>query len=61
VSLDKTIKDYLPQFENKPAAKVTVKQLLSHTSGIPNYDIIKDFFQELVAKVSQEKSMLKYI
>ncbi|MEO6406328.1 MAG: serine hydrolase [Ferruginibacter sp.] len=47
VSLDKTIADYLPEFENKPAAKVTIRQLLSHTSGIPNYDIIKDFFPRI--------------
>ena len=47
ISLEKTIEDYLPEFENKPAAKVTIKQLLSHTSGIPNYDIIKDFFPRI--------------
>ncbi len=47
VSLDKTLEDYLPEFKNKPAAKVTIKQLLSHTSGIPNYDIIKDFFPRI--------------
>ena len=44
VSLDKSLDTYLPEFKNKPAAKVTIKQLLSHTSGMPNYDIIKDFF-----------------
>lgn len=42
--LDKTVEDYLPEFKNKPAAKVTIRQLLSHTSGMPNYDIIRDFF-----------------
>jgi CubicO group peptidase (beta-lactamase class C family) len=47
VSLDKTIADYLPEFNNKQAAKITIKQLLSHTSGIPNYDIIKDFFPRI--------------
>jgi CubicO group peptidase (beta-lactamase class C family) len=47
IGLDKTIEDYLPEFKNKPAAKVTIKQLLSHTSGIPNYDIIKDFFPRI--------------
>ncbi|MEO5682566.1 MAG: serine hydrolase [Chitinophagaceae bacterium] len=47
VSLDKTVEDYLPAFKNKPAAKVTIRQLLSHTSGIPNYDIIKDFFPRI--------------
>ncbi|MGG9960733.1 serine hydrolase [Ferruginibacter sp. SUN106] len=47
IGLDKTIDDYLPEFKNKPAAKVTVRQLLSHTSGLPNYDIIKDFFPRI--------------
>jgi CubicO group peptidase (beta-lactamase class C family) len=47
VSLDKTLADYLPEFKNKPAANVTIKQLLSHTSGMPNYDIIKDFFPRI--------------
>jgi CubicO group peptidase (beta-lactamase class C family) len=47
LSLDKTIEEYLPEFSDKPAAKVTIRQLLSHTSGIPNYDIIKDFFPRI--------------
>jgi CubicO group peptidase (beta-lactamase class C family) len=47
ISLDKTIADYLPEFNNKPGAKITIKQLLNHTSGIPNYDIIKDFFPRI--------------
>ena len=47
IKIDKTIADYLPEFKNKPAAKISIKQLLSHTSGIPNYDIIKDFFPRI--------------
>ena len=47
IQLDKTIEDYLPEFKNKPAASVTIRQLLTHTSGIPNYDIIKDFFPRI--------------
>lgn len=47
VDLDKTIVDYLPQFSGKPGAKITIQQLLSHTSGMPNYDIIKDFFPRI--------------
>jgi len=47
VNLDKTIADYLPEFAGKPAAKITVRQLLSHTSGMPNYDIIRDFFPRI--------------
>ena len=47
IDLDKTISDYLPEFKGKPAANVKIKQLLSHTSGMPNYDIIKDFFPRI--------------
>ncbi|MFT3912374.1 MAG: beta-lactamase family protein [Ferruginibacter sp.] len=47
IKLEKTVADYLPEFSGKPAAKITIKQLLSHTSGIPNYDIIKDFFPRI--------------
>jgi len=47
ISLSKTISDYLPEFKNRPAANITIKQLLSHTSGMPNYDIIKDFFPRI--------------
>ncbi|MEO8765661.1 MAG: serine hydrolase [Ginsengibacter sp.] len=44
VSLDKTISDYLPEFSKKNGRKITIRQLLEHTSGMPNYDIIRDFF-----------------
>ena len=47
IGLDKTIADYLPEFSGKPAAKITIRQLISHTSGMPNYDIMKDFFPRI--------------
>jgi CubicO group peptidase (beta-lactamase class C family) len=47
INLDNAVEDYLTEFKNKPAAKVTIRQLLNHTSGIPNYDIIKDFFPRI--------------
>ena len=47
IDLNKTLADYLPEFKNKPAANVTIKQLLGHTSGMPNYDITKDFFPRI--------------
>jgi len=47
ISLNKTLADYVPEFKGKPAANVTIKQLLSHTSGMPNYDITKDFFPRI--------------
>ncbi len=59
INLDKTISDYLPEFTNKPAAKVTIRQLLKHTSGIPNYDIIKDFFPRISRQNFTRKDYVK--
>jgi CubicO group peptidase (beta-lactamase class C family) len=59
VSLDKTVEDYLPCFKNKPAAKVTIKQLLSHTSGMPNYDITNDFFPRISRKSFTREEYVK--
>lgn len=47
IDLDKTISDYIPEFSKKNGSRITIRQLLSHTSGMPNYDIIKDFFPKL--------------
>jgi CubicO group peptidase (beta-lactamase class C family) len=47
VNLDKTISDYLPEYSKRNGSRITIRQLLSHTSGIPNYDIIKDFFPRI--------------
>ena len=44
ISLDKSISDYLPEFSKQNGSRITIRQLLSHSSGMPNYDIIKDFF-----------------
>lgn len=59
VGLDKTVEAYLPEFKDKPAAKVTIRQLLSHTSGIPNYDIIKDFFPRISRQSFSREEYLK--
>lgn len=59
ISLDKTIEDYLPAFKNKPAAAVTIRQLLTHTSGILNYDIIKDFFPRISRQNFTREAYLK--
>ncbi len=59
IDLNKTIENYLPEFKNKPAANVTIKQLLSHTSGIPNYDIIKDFFPRISRQNFTREEYLK--
>ena len=47
IDLDKTISDYLPEYSKKNGSRITIRQLLSHSSGIPNYDVIKDFFPRI--------------
>src|SRR5664279_848430 len=59
ISLYKTVENYLPEFKNKPAAKVTISQLLTHTSGIPNYDIIKDFFPRISRQYYSREDYLR--
>lgn len=41
IDLNKTIRTYLPSYSGEAADKVTVHQLLNHTSGIDNSDKVK--------------------
>lgn len=59
IKLDNTLDSYLPEFIEKPAAKVTIRQILSHTSGIPNYDITKDFFPRISRQNYSRSDYLK--
>jgi D-alanyl-D-alanine carboxypeptidase len=38
IDLDKPVSTYLPNFKSPNAAKITVRQLLRHQSGLPNPD-----------------------
>lgn len=42
LDLNRTIRTYLPDYAGEGADKVTVHQLLNHTSGIQNSDTVKD-------------------
>jgi len=42
IDLNKTIGTYLPDYAGEGAGKVTVHQLLNHTSGLANFDTVKD-------------------
>ncbi len=47
IDLDKTIADYLPEYSKQNGSRIKIRQLLNHTSGMPNYDIMKDFFPKI--------------
>ncbi len=47
LSLDGTITDYLPDYPKATGDRVTIHHLLTHSSGIPNYTSLPDFFPEM--------------
>jgi CubicO group peptidase (beta-lactamase class C family) len=42
---DKTIGDYLPYYRQDTGAEITLRHLLTHTEGLPNYTNNSDFWQ----------------
>jgi len=47
IKLDGHISDYLPYYRQETGSKVTISQLLSHTSGIPSYTDDPKFFADV--------------
>jgi len=46
IKLDAHLSDYLPYYRKDTGSKVTISQLLSHTSGIPSYTDDPKFFPD---------------
>ena len=44
IKLDGKLSDYLPDYRKDTGSKVTIHQLLNHTSGIPSYTSNREFF-----------------
>jgi CubicO group peptidase (beta-lactamase class C family) len=59
VHLDSSLSHYLPEFKEKPAGIVTIRQLLGHVSGMPNYDITKDFFPRISRQFYKREDYIK--
>jgi CubicO group peptidase (beta-lactamase class C family) len=47
IKLDGKLIDYLPDYRQDTGAKMTIHNLLSHTSGVPNYTAQRGFFQNV--------------
>src|SRR5438445_576106 len=47
IELDGHLSDYLPYYRQDTGSKVTISQLLSHTSGIPSYTDAPNFFADV--------------
>jgi CubicO group peptidase (beta-lactamase class C family) len=47
IKLDGKLSDYLPDYRKDVGQKVTIHQLLNHTSGIPSYTGLPGFFSDV--------------
>src|SRR6185436_13682312 len=47
IKLDAKLTDYLPEYRKDTGDKVTIHNLLTHTSGIPSYTSLPGFFQNV--------------
>jgi CubicO group peptidase (beta-lactamase class C family) len=47
LSLEDHIDKYLPWYEKETASRITIRNLLSHTSGLTNYTARPDFYKEI--------------
>jgi len=55
INIDSSIIKYLPDYPTDPGSRITVRQLLTHTSGIPNYtDDIEVLFKRTQPMSEQE-------
>ncbi len=59
VKLDGKISDYLPEYRKDIGEKVTVHQLLNHTSGIPSYTDMAGFAQDVSRNPYQVADFVK--
>lgn len=59
--LDGKITDYLPDYSKKTGDKITVQHLLTHTSGLPDYNDLQDFFRLAQSGLLTDAEILKRI
>lgn len=61
LKLEGKLSDYLPYYRKDVGEKITIHQILSHTSGLANYTNNRDFMQnESGKKVEPKDFVLKY-
>ena len=47
IKLDGKVTDYLPDYRKETGDRMTIHNLLSHTSGLPNYTALPGFFENV--------------
>lgn len=59
IKLKDNISDYLPYYRKDIGKKVTLHQLLNHTSGIPNYTERPDFLSSIIRSYLPTEQLVK--
>ena len=59
LNMEATISDYLPKYRRETGTKVTIKQLLTHTSGIPNYTAFPNVWDDSMQLAYQQEYILR--
>jgi len=54
------LSDYLPKYRTETGNKVTIEQLLTHTSGIPNYSALPNVWDDSLQLAYQPEYILRH-
>ena len=54
------VSDYLPQYRMETGNKVTIEQLLTHTSGVPNYSALPNIWDDSLQLAYQQEYILRH-
>jgi CubicO group peptidase (beta-lactamase class C family) len=61
VDLERSVNYYLPGFSRKWGDRVSLRQILTYTSGLPDYNSIPDFFRQAQAGLMTDDKFLQRI
>ena len=61
VRLDAKLSEYIPEYPKASADRVTIHQLLNHTSGIPNYTALPGFIRDKARDPITPAELLKEV
>ena len=59
IDLDATITQYLPYYKKETGDQITIHQLLTHTSGLPEYTERDDFFPDISKHAYTHKAFIQ--
>lgn len=61
IKLDGVISDYLPDYPKQTGAKITIRHLLTHSSGLPDYNSFPEFFTQVQSGLYSNEEIIKRI